>query len=201
MQLTAPDGATIRIEAQADPEARFEQVCRDNPEARRIEQTTEGEIIVTPPAGNESSHRNISILLHLELWNRQRPGYGYCFGPDTVFVLPDKSKKGADATWIRRKVVEEVPASQRRKFMPVIPDFVIELKSPTDRLSALQHKMEAWIANGVPLGWLIDADTRQAWVYTPDAITFIDNPSVLCGMGSVEGFVLPMAELYRGLAG
>ncbi len=198
MRLTIPEEATIRIEPPADPEIAYQQFCEVNPELHRVEQTSEGEIVVTPPAGNESSYRNFNILLHLGNWNHKEHR-GYCFGPDTVFVLPDNSKKGADATWIRREAVASASIQRRKKFMRVVPDFIIELKSPTDRLPALHRKMKAWLAKGVPLGWLIDADAQQGWVYMQNNVEHLKRPLLLHGVGPIEGFVLPMEELYQGL--
>ena len=199
MQLTLPDTVTVRIEVSSEADALFEEVCRQASDAQRVEQTKEGDIIVMPPAGNESSFRNSDILFELVLWNKQAQN-GYCFGPDTAFVLPDGSKKGADASWIPKEVVAALPRSERERFMKVAPWFVIELLSRTDRLGNAHQKMQEWIANGVSLGWLIDAKDRRAWIYTPAGVRTLTEPATLEGEGRLSGFRLALAEVYRGLA-
>ncbi len=199
MQLTLPDTVTIRIEAADEADALFEEVCRQASDAQRVEQTKEGEIIVMPPAGNESSFRNSDILFELVLWNKQKQS-GYCFGPDTAFVLPDGSKKGPDAAWIPKESIAALAPSDRDRFMRIAPWFVIELMSRTDRLPRAHQKMREWIENGVSLGWLIDAKRRRVWIYTPTGVRDFIRPDALEGEGRLSGFRLILAEVYRGLA-
>ena len=105
-----------------------------------------------------------------------------------------------DASWVQSSRLEQFTKEQKRRFLPLGPDFVVELISPTDRLPKAQAKMRQWIDNGVTLGWLIDADRRTVYVYRPgqepEELVNIDR---LPGEGIVEGFGLELSEIWRGL--
>lgn len=169
--------------------------CAANPN-RRIERTSDGKIIITPLGGAETSCRNVEITAQLGNWARCE-GRGRAFGSNTEYLLPDGSALSPDASWVNRERLARLTREQKRKFPPIAPDFVIELTSPTDRLPPLRKKMEAWIANGVKLGWLLDADRRTAYIYRPrrDPEKLIE-PRELKGEGPVSGFVLELAEIW-----
>lgn len=89
---------------------------------------------------------------------------------------------------------------ERRQFLRLVPKFVIEVMSPSDRLAAAQKKMRLWAANGVELGWLIDADNRYVYVYRGTANPRpVSNTESIAGEGPLEGFVLPLGEIWAGL--
>lgn len=169
--------------------------CREYPELR-TELTARGEMIIMPPAGNETSARNAEITADVILWNRQNK-LGKAFDSSAGFVFPDGAIRSPDTSWGERSRWEAVPADQRRKFAPVCPDFVLELRSDTDRLSDLQAKMREYIANGVRLGWLIDPRTRRVEVYRPgrDA-EVLDDPATLSGEDVLPGFVLDLTRIW-----
>jgi Uma2 family endonuclease len=112
-------------------------------------------------------------------------------------MLPDGSALSPDASWVNRERLAALTREQKRKFPPIAPDFLIELTSPTDRLPQLRKKMETWIANGVKLAWLLDADRRTAYIYRPrrEPEKLIE-PRELKGDGPVAGFVLELAEIW-----
>jgi len=197
MQLTLPDDLVVHIHPTGSSDAVFEEICSNHPELR-IEQTPEGEILIMSPAGNESSNRNLKILRQLGNWTLS-DGRGEAFDSNTVFRLPDGSKMGPDAAWISRAKLAAFPAREREKFLPLAPEFVIELRSPSDPLPDLLKKMENWISNGAAEGWLIDADERRVWIYTGQGVREAINPAHVSGEGPVEGFVLELDEIYRGL--
>src|SRR5436305_14074926 len=179
MRLTLADTATVHVTPLGSPDVAFEEVCRNHPDLR-VEQTRTGKIVIMSPAGNESSNRNAKILAHLAVWAAGDKS-GEVFDSNTVFALPDGSKLGPDAAWISRTKLEAFSPKEREQFLPVAPEFVIELVSPTDRISLLTRKMNDWISNGVELGWLIDADERVIWIYTKGAVRELHTPSILNG--------------------
>jgi len=199
MQLVLKDIATpssIRIEPdQRVTQDQFYDFCMANPDLR-IELTAEGEIVIMPPTGAETGYRNNEIARQLGNWTR-RDGRGRAFDSNTEYLLPDGSALSPDASWVDRVRLARLTREQKRKFPPLVPDFVIELTSPSDRLTRVRKKMEAWISNGVKLGWLLDADRRTAYVYRPRrAPEKMVGPKELKGEGPVSGFPLELAEIW-----
>jgi Uma2 family endonuclease len=199
MQVVLNDIET-RSPIRIQPERRmtadeFYDFCTVNPNLR-IELTAQGEIIITSPAGAETACRNNEIARQLGNWAR-RDGRGRAFDSNAECFLSDGSALSPDASWVESARLARLTREQKRKFPPLVPDFVIELSSPTDRLPRLRKKMEAWTANGVKLGWLIDADRRTAYVYRPrrDPERLV-GPNQLKGEGPVAGFVLELAEIW-----
>ena len=174
------------------------EFCAANPDVR-IERTVEGEIKIVPPAGDESSFRNGEFFIQLGYWAK-RDGRGKAFESSAAFLLPDGSALSPDAAWVSNRLLATVTKQQRRKFMPVCPEFIVEVMSPSDRLRAAQAKMEQWIANGAQLGWLIDADSKTVYIYRP-ARTVEERTGILelAGEGPVEGFVLDLQDIWAGL--
>src|SRR5438105_8108785 len=113
----------------------------------------------------ESAYRNCEIAAQLRNWART-DGRGCCFS-NTGYVLPEGATLCAYSSWIQRDRLAHLTREQKRKFLPLAPDFVVELTSPTDRLPRVRKKMEVWLANAVKLGWLIDADRRTVYIYRP----------------------------------
>lgn len=181
-----------------DPEALFERICAEF-ENTKIEQDEEGNVYIMAPAGAESSNQNVDLTMQLGLWAKQ-DGRGRAFGPDAEFIFPNRSKRGPDAAWVRNEKLAALPRSERRKFARVIPDFVVELKSPSDRISKLQQKMLEYRRNGVELGWLIDPDKRTVWLYRAgDEAPEVFQGDRLVADGPVAGFVLDLKPIWQGL--
>jgi Uma2 family endonuclease len=114
----------------------FFDFCEANPDLK-IERTTEGEIVITPPAGWETSNRNLDLLEQLQAWTK-RDGRGKAFDSNTLFMLPSGAGRSPDAAWIARSRLARLAKEQKRKFGALCPDFIVELRSPSDRLSTLQ---------------------------------------------------------------
>ncbi len=134
----------------------FEQLCRQNPDLR-LKRSAQGELIVMPPAGSETGYRNADLLGQLWQWNRQMQ-LGVVFDSSAGFTLPNGAIRSPDAAWVAKSRWERLTPEQRRKFAPLCPDFVVELKSPTDDLATLQAQLQEYIDNGAQLAWLIDPE-------------------------------------------
>jgi Uma2 family endonuclease len=202
MQLVVNDFETdspIRIQpARPMSDEEFFRFCVANPDLR-IERTAEGEIEIMPPTGFETSHRNAGLTAQLYNW-ATRDGRGKDFDSNVEFILPSGAARSPDASWVLRSRLAKLTAEQKTKFPPLCPDFVVELRSPSDRLRQAQAKMREWMDNGAKLGWLIDPTTRTVYIYRPGQATerLVDSHRVE-GEPPVDGFVLEMADMWRTL--
>jgi Uma2 family endonuclease len=173
----------------------FDQLCRSNPDLR-LERTAQGELIAMAPSGSETGYYNADISGQLWQWNRKRQG-GITFDSSAGFTLPNGAIRSPDAAWIEISRWQAIPPQQRRKFAPICPDFVIELKSPSDDLSILQVKLTEYIENGVRLGWLIDPENRQVFCYRPQQLPeLFNNPRHLSGEDVLLEFVLDLLVVW-----
>ena len=166
-------------------------------ESLRLERSAQGDLIVMPPTGGETGRSNFRLNVHFGNW-ALADGTGEGFDSSTTFRLPNGANRSPDVSWIRRERWEALTPEQRRKFPPLCPDFVIELRSDSDRLNTLQEKMEEYLANGAQLGWLIDLLQRKVWVYRPNnAPVCLDNPTSVSGEPELPGYVLPLNQIWR----
>ena len=180
----------LRPDLQLTDQA-FEQLCRSNPDLR-LERTAQGELIAMAPSGSEIGYYNADISGQLWQWNRKLQR-GITFDSSAGFTLPNGAIQSPDAAWIEKSRWEAIPTQQRRKLASICPDFVIELKSPSDDLSVLQGKLEEYRENGVRLGWLIDPENRQVFCYRPQqSVEILNNPRNLSGENVLVGFILDL---------
>ncbi|MDJ1178302.1 Uma2 family endonuclease [Roseofilum sp. BLCC_M91] len=186
--LNNPETASITDE-------QFYQLCAANRNLR-LERTAKGDLIVMPPTGGETSKRNSDLNLELALWNRQTQ-LGIVFDSSGGFTLPNGADYSPDASWIPLAKWEALTAEQKTKFLPLSPDFVIELRSPSDSLKLLQAKMQEYMDNGTRLGWLINPKNRQVEIYRQgQAKQVLDNPLTLSGGDILPGFVLNLHLIW-----
>jgi Uma2 family endonuclease len=176
-------------------DAEFETLCRENADLR-LERTREGAVRMNPPAGGWTSSGNQEISQQLGIWwaTHER---GRVFDSSGGFRLPDGSTLSPDASYLSEERLRSLPKGELRGFPRVCPDFVIELLSESDSVVATRAKMDDWIANGVRLGWLIDPYRREAWVYRPATEAERVASEKLAGDGSVEGFELNLARVWK----
>jgi Uma2 family endonuclease len=173
--------------------AEFELLCQDNPDLQ-LELTANGELIVMAPAGWESSERNGDLFGEVWNWNRQT-NLGRVFDSSGGFTLPNGAVKSPDVTWIEKSKLANIPAGVA--FPEVVPDFVIELRSPSDSLTKLRAKMEEYRSNGVRLGWLIDPSQQQVEVYRlGQEGEVLSSPTDLSGEDVLPGFVLSLGAIW-----
>ena len=181
------------LELSADE---FFAFCRQNRDLR-IEQTKEGDWIVMSPTGFETGSRNNEISRQLGNWARH-DGTGIAVDSSTGFVLPDGAKRSPDAAWVRRERLASLTPEQKRKFLPLAPDFAAELRSPSDSLPPIQEKMAGYIENGTRLGWLIDMQQQQVFIYRPDRqVEVLDAPDALVGDPELPGFTLDLTTIWN----
>jgi Uma2 family endonuclease len=176
-------------------EDQFFELCQINRDLR-IERNAAGELLIMTPVGWETGDRETESATQLRNWAK-RDGTGVATGSSTGFRLPNTATRAPDAAWVLRSRLEQVPPERRKQFLPLCPDFVLELRSPSDRLSDVQDKMQEYIANGARLGWLLDPESRQVYVDRPDApVERLDNPGTVSGDPVLPGFVLNLREVW-----
>ncbi|BAZ05320.1 Uma2 family endonuclease [Calothrix sp. NIES-3974] len=162
----------------------------------RIERQETGEIVIMSPTGSETDERNFDLIGQLWLWTKQ-DGTGVGFGSSGGFTLPSGAVRSPDAAWIKKTDWEAIPLEKRKKFAPICPEFVVELRSESDSLKELKAKMEEYIKNGTKLGWLIDRVQRKVYIYRSDsAVEELDNPTSLSGENVLPGFVLDLSGVW-----
>jgi Uma2 family endonuclease len=202
MQVAIPKDATsvkLSYDAGDEPaDQAYLAFCRANPDLR-VERNANGEILIVPPAGSESSYRNASVTAQLFNW-AERDGRGTAFESSAQFMLPDGSAFSPDAAWVSNESLQRFSEQERRGFLHLCPEFVIEVLSPTDRLQPAKAKMEQWIANGARLAWLIDGDAETVYVYRRNhAMKTHRGIAQLAGEDPIDGFVLKLGVIWKGL--
>lgn len=199
--LPARAGAALMLRLRPAVDLTREQFfhfCQLNPELR-IERLAEGDLAIMAPAGGETSARNLRLGAQVAAW-ADADGSGVAFDSSAGFELPDGSIRSPDVAWVRRDRLALLTPDQKRRFLPLCPDFVLELCSPSDPSTAVQRKMEAYRANGVPLGWLIDPEHRRVAVYRPDAgVRWHEQPATVSGNPVLPGFVLRLTAIWEPL--
>jgi Uma2 family endonuclease len=180
-------------------DAEYLAFCQANPKLR-LERTAEGEILIVPPAGFESSNRNCKVTAQLVTW-AEEDGRGIVSDPSGQYFLADGSALSPDAAWVSNSALRGLSRQKRKEFLHLCPEFVMEVMSPSDRLKQAKAKMEQSIANGAQLAWLIDGDAETVYVYRKGHPAKIHrNINKLAGEGPVQGFVLQLAAIWKGLA-
>ena len=130
----------------------------------RVEQEADGEIVVTSPAGFDGSVVNRRINGYLFAW-AETDGRGVTVGPEAGFRMRNGSMRSPDGAWISLRRVEMLTKREKRGFAPLCPEFIVEVRSPGDRMADQRAKMEEWLANGAELGWLFDPEGRDVEIY------------------------------------
>ncbi|KOR37385.1 hypothetical protein AM228_06965 [Planktothricoides sp. SR001] len=183
---------TLNLDTVHLSDEQFYQLCQNNRDLN-FERTARGELIIMPPVGGDSGNREADLIIDLGIWNRQT-NLGYTFSSSTVFKLPNGGDRSPDAAWIRRERYSALTPEQRRKFPPIAPDFVIELRSATDNLEMLRAKMQEYMDAGVQLAWLINPQQQQVEIYRPGKDVELRNlPTELSGENVLPGFSLNLS--------
>jgi len=197
--LTRPDAHIppdlIGLTHQFVTAKQYEQLCRKHRDLR-LELTSTGELIIMPPTGLESGRRNADLTYQLQAWTLN-DGTGVCFDSSTVFALPNGARRIPDASWLKREKWDRLTKKQKEGFGPFCTDFVVELSSPSDRITQLCDKMWEYMENGASLGWLIDPSTRRVYVFRPhEEIIVLENPERVSGGPLLPEFTLTTAALW-----
>ena len=174
---------------------KFWELCAANPELR-LERTAEGEVIIMPPAFSDTGARNSEVTGQLWLWNR-KTGLGKAFDSSAGFVLPNGAIRSPDSAWVRLERWDALTRQEQSRFAPICPDFVVELRSRSDELADLRKKMLEYMENGARMGWLIDPQAQQVYIYQPGhALDVLNDPETVSGDPVLLGFVLELGGIF-----
>ena len=200
MRLTIPipeSQQAVRLPANTVEwtEDEFFDFCQINSDLR-IERSAGGEIIVMTPAGGYSGYQSGEVFTQLKVW-ASKDGTGVAFDSSTGFRLPNGGMRAPDAAWVKLSRLKKLSRKEKEKFIPLCPDFVIEVASPTDTLARLREKMEEYREAGLRLGWLILPASKQVEAYTSERVQTLRAPEMLNGDPVLPGFRLVLAPVWN----
>lgn len=162
----------------------------------KIERNARGELEIMTPVGYDGDRAEIFVSRELDFW-AEEDGQGEASGPNTGFNLPDGSTLSPDASWVRKDRIARFTAEERKRFLPLCPDFVVEILSASDSVKVLQAKMEFWLSNGAQLGWLIDPYAATITIYRPcREPETLQRPDSIEAEAPVAGFRLTTSRLW-----
>jgi len=189
---------TASIKLQIPPSMRWDdqqlwEICINNRDLR-IERNPDQTLSIMAPTGGETSRLNSDLVADLVIWNRNTR-LGVVFDASGGFLLPNGSMRAPDAAWIKKSRWEALSMEERKKFPPLCPDFVVELRSASDSLIALNGKMMEWVENGCKLAWLIDPEARQTHIFQADGVQLVQAfDQKLSGEAVLPGFELDVSR-------
>ena len=173
----------------------FYQLCISNPDTK-FERNANGEIIIMPPTGGETGRRNASLIGRFIIWNEQTK-LGEVFDSSTGYALPNDANRSPDVSWIKQERWDSLTPKQKQKFIPLAPDFALELMSPSDELNDVRAKMKEYLDNGVRLGWLINPQAKQVEIYRlGQDVELLDSPQSISDEDVLPGFVLDLTNIF-----
>jgi Uma2 family endonuclease len=188
-----PAPTRLRLPELSDDE--FFAFAHEN-EEYRIERTAAGVIVLMPGTGGRTGNRNSALNAQLYVW-AVRDGRGIAFDSSTMFKLPNTAMRSPDASWVARERLQPLPDAQKDKWIPLCPEFVVELTSPSDSLREVKEKMQEWMANGCHLGWMLHPPKREAHIFRSSGVEIQHDAAELRGEGPVAGFVLDLSPIWQ----
>jgi Uma2 family endonuclease len=173
----------------------FYQLCEENPDLK-LERNPQGELIIMPPTGGETGRSNVNLILQVASWNEQNQ-LGEVFDSSTGFTLPSGADRSPDVSWVEKSRWNTLTKEQKEKFIPLCPDFVIEILSPNDSLKKTQQKMQEYIENGCSLGWLLNRKKQEVEISRPEQdVEILKLPQIISGENILPGFILNLQKIW-----
>jgi Uma2 family endonuclease len=171
------------------------EFCQANKDVR-IERTSRGELLIMLPTGGMTGKRNFKLTTTFGNWvEKDKTGIG--FDSSTGFMLPNKALRSPDVAWVSLSRWEALSEKQKEKFIPLCPDFIIELRSPSDDIEKLKEKMQEYIDNGSTLGWLIDPKEKKVYIYRPQKeVECLENPNSISAEPILSGFTINLTDIF-----
>lgn len=195
------DTKSLRIHFEFEDERRkmsadeFWEFCARNRKLN-AELTKDGDVIIMPPTGFETSDKNSEINFQLKLWANADKS-GKVTDSNGGFILENGAVYAPDGSWTDKQRLEKFTSEELKKFLPLCPDFVIELRSESDNLKDLEAKMREYIENGARLGWLIDPKNKRVHIYRANGeVEIFENPQNVSGEDVLKGFSLDLTEIW-----
>jgi Uma2 family endonuclease len=199
LQLTIPippgqEGVLLPAGVIHWTEDEFFHFCQANREFR-IERSAKGEITVMSPAGGYAGFQSGRVFRQLSEW-ADKDGRGVAFDSSTGFLLPNGAMRAPDAAWVQLARLQTLSRREKEQFIPLLPDFLIEVASPSDTLSSLREKMNEYRNCGLQLGWLILPETTQVEIYTPSGVEVLSAPETVTAEAMLPGFRLELTSIW-----
>jgi Uma2 family endonuclease len=193
---SSPVSLSVPLKLDIDlTDEQFFQLCQNNRDLR-FERTATGQLIIMPPTGSETSDRNAELTYQLRAWSRQNH-LGKSFDSSGGFKLPNGAERSPDASWVHKDRWNRLTPSEKEKFAPLCPDFVVELMSPSDSPEKTRLKMQEYMENGARLGWLINRRQQQVEIYRPNQeVEILQNPQSLSGEDILPDFTLDLTPIW-----
>lgn len=186
----------LKLSTKPITDEHFQQLCTLNPDLR-LETNSEGELIIMSPTGSETGRKNSDLGGQFWYWNKQAK-LGIVFDSSTGFTLPNGAKRSPDVSWIAIERWNSLSKQEKESFAPIAPDFILELKSPSDSLVTLRNKMSEYISNGVRLGWLINSQNKQVEIYQPGKEReILENINSIADDNVLPGLVLELNTVWE----
>ncbi len=189
---------TLNLKPLVDPITieHFEQLCQSNPELK-LETNYKGELIVMSPTGYETGKNNADLIMQFGIWNRKYK-LGVVCDSSTGFILPNKAIRSPDVSWIAKERVANLTKKEKAKFLNLVPDFVLELMSPSDKIEDVENKMQEYLDNGAKLGWLINPQQEQVEIYRPgQQPEVLNKPSFLSGENLLPQLIVELDFVWE----
>jgi len=195
-ELAGPTSLLLQMKPVIDmTEDQFFEFCQINGELR-IERSANGELVIMSPTGGESGNREAELIMQLRIWAK-KDGRGTAFNSNTGFTLPNKAIRAPDASWVSNTRLQAFTKDEREKFLPLCPEFVVEIRSPTDSIRALKAKLQEYIDNGAQLGLLIIPETKRVLIYQPhQEVRELTNCDTVSCDPVLPGFELVVKEVW-----
>jgi Uma2 family endonuclease len=179
-------------------EEQFYKFCQANPDLQ-IERTAERDILIMAPEAGSSGRAGTKLVALFELW-AERDGRGQVFGPSTGFILPNGAMRSPDLAWVKTDRLDKLTDEQWQRFLPLCPDFVLELRSPSDSVHRLQDKMQEYCRTGAELGWLLDPASKRVYIYRSEGeVEVLENPSTVSSGPLLRNFVLELRPIWAAI--
>lgn len=177
----------------------FAAIAAENDELR-LERTATGDLEIMSPAASGASNKNFLLSIRFGRWTENEGrGLGVGFDSSAGFTLPNGAIRSPDASWIAQERWETVTSEPASAFLHICPDFVVELRSSSDRIRKLREKMREYMTQGARLGWLIDPLTGNVEIYRPgQPVERLLRPAKLSGEEVLPGFVLELKGIVEG---
>ena len=186
---------TLDLESIELTQEQLYQLCINNRDLH-IERNANGDLVIMPPTGGQTGNRNGRLIQQLFNWSDSN-GTGIAFDSSTGFILPNGANRSPDASWIPLTRWDALTEREKQRFLPLCPDFAVELLSPSDNLAKTQAKMQEYLDNGTILGWLINPTQQQVEIYRQGKTTeILDQPNSLSGENVLSGFVLDLQPIW-----
>ena len=186
---------TLDLQSIELTDEQFYQLCINNRDLR-IERNANGDLVIMPPTGGQTGNRNGRLIQQLFNWS-DRDGTGIAFDSSTGFILPNGANRSPDASWLPLAKWNALTDKEKQRFIPLCPDFAVELLSPSDNLTRTRNKMREYLDNGMVLGWLIHPAQQQIEIYRQGKpVEALDAPNSLSGENVLSGFFLDLRSIW-----